>query len=284
MANKSIKECFLNSPYKSIKHDSYFETYETLFSEFKGKNIVFVEVGVLNGGSLFMWKEYFGEKARIIGIDNNPDAKKWEKYNFEIFIGDQTDVEFWKKFHDKIDSIDILLDDGGHLDYQQSTTLFENIKFINNNGLIVIEDTHSSYMEEFGNPHKYSFMNMVFNLINKINYRSTHLNNKYNYLKLPVSDIHIFESIVSFRINKNKSKESKEVVNDGKDLNIKDYRYKNSNRQRIDSFFTKFKFLKKIPFLGKFINYIFINLIRDFIYNYLETKKKKKKMKKFFIF
>ena len=54
--------------------------------------------------------------------------------------------------------MDILLDDGGHIDYQQAVTLFENIDNINDDGLIVIEDTHSSYMKEFGNPNKFSLL------------------------------------------------------------------------------------------------------------------------------
>ena len=81
---KKIKDCFLNSPYSSTKHDSYFNTYDELFSKYIGKEITFVEIGVLNGGSLFMWKDYFGEKARIIGIDNNSNAKYWEKYGFKF--------------------------------------------------------------------------------------------------------------------------------------------------------------------------------------------------------
>ena len=36
-----------------------------------------------------MWRDYFGKDARIIGIDLNPEAKKWEKHGFEIFIGNQ---------------------------------------------------------------------------------------------------------------------------------------------------------------------------------------------------
>ena len=60
------------------------------------KKITFVEIGIGNGGSLFMWKKFFGKKARIIGIELNPDAKKLEKFGFEIFIGDQSDPFFGK--------------------------------------------------------------------------------------------------------------------------------------------------------------------------------------------
>ena len=47
-----------------------------------------------------MWK-IFGPKARIIGIDLNPDAKSGS-YGFEVFIGDQSDVNFWKKFKKRL--------------------------------------------------------------------------------------------------------------------------------------------------------------------------------------
>ena len=116
MLKKKIKDCFLNSPYSSTTHDSYFNTYDELFSKYIDKDITFVEIGVLNGGSLFMWKDYFGDKARIIGIDNNINAKYWEKYGFEIFIGNQSDVNFWESFKNNIGKVDIILDDGGHLD------------------------------------------------------------------------------------------------------------------------------------------------------------------------
>ena len=48
-----------------------------------------------------MWKNFFGKKARIIGIDLNPEAKKFEKDGFEIIIGDQSSEVFWKKFFKK---------------------------------------------------------------------------------------------------------------------------------------------------------------------------------------
>ena len=106
--NKDIFACFEESPYKSIKVSSYFKSYESLFSQYRGKEITFVEIGILNGGSLFMWRDYFGPKARIIGVDLNPNAKKWEKDGFEIFIGNQTDKKFWDFFKKEVGAIDIV--------------------------------------------------------------------------------------------------------------------------------------------------------------------------------
>ena len=61
--------------------------------------------------------------SKIIGIDFNPTAKKWEKQWFEIYIGNQADLEFWKNFFEKVGKIDILVDDGGHTNEQQVQTL-----------------------------------------------------------------------------------------------------------------------------------------------------------------
>jgi hypothetical protein len=110
---------FYNSKYYSLKYKNYFPIYENLFSRFINKEIIFVEIGVLSGGSLFMWRKFFGNKARIIGIDLNNEAKKFEKYGFEIFIGNQSSEIFWKSFFEKVGPVDIILDDGGHTNYQQ---------------------------------------------------------------------------------------------------------------------------------------------------------------------
>ena len=76
-------KAYQTSSQPSHKHTTYFDVYDKLFNKYQNKKITFVEVGVQYGGSLFMWQNYFGENARIIGIDLNPDAKKWEKYGFE---------------------------------------------------------------------------------------------------------------------------------------------------------------------------------------------------------
>ena len=106
-----------------------------------------------------MWKKYFHKDSRIIGVDFNPECKKFEEKGLEIFIGDQSSDVFWKNFFSEVGNIDILLDDGGHTNENQILTVNNVINNVNDNGLIVIEDTNVSYEKRYFNPSKYSFIN-----------------------------------------------------------------------------------------------------------------------------
>ena len=101
MAEKKLIDLFNESQYYSLKYKNYFPIYEKLFDKYRDKKITFVEIGVLSGGSLKMWKKYFGEGSRIIGIDLNPKAKNFENDEIEIFIGSQSDESFWENFFKK---------------------------------------------------------------------------------------------------------------------------------------------------------------------------------------
>lgn len=224
MKNTKSYQSYLKSPIRSIKHSTYFDTYDDLFSRYRGKKITFVEVGVAAGGSLFMWRDFFGPKARIIGVDLNPDAKIWEKDGFEIFVGSQSDEEFWQDFIEKVGPVDILLDDGGHTFEQQILTtelLLDNIK---DKGMLVVEDTHTSYMSGFGDK-KFSFMSYVNHFIDKINQRFGKFDQ--SNAERRVWSVQIYESMVAFHINKVASNlQSTNVDNEGGNEYIaKDYRY-----------------------------------------------------------
>ena len=43
----------------------YFDIYDRHLSRFRGQDVHVVEIGVAGGGSLGMWREYFGPSARI---------------------------------------------------------------------------------------------------------------------------------------------------------------------------------------------------------------------------
>ena len=235
--NLSYK-AFSKSKFKSVKHSTYFEVYDELFSKFRNKKITFVEIGILGGGSLFMWRKFFGPKARIIGIDLNPDAKKWTKHGFEVFIGDQSDVNFWKKFKKKVGKIDIILDDGGHRYIDQITSIECNLNNIKDNGLIVIEDTHTSYMNGFGD-RKYSLINYIKNKIDKINHKSHRL--KDTSPEEIIFSIKVYESIVALFIkSKRRQTRSIPVTNNGIDDNAKDFRVeKNKKNKNLRGIFNK---------------------------------------------
>ncbi len=283
MDKNIFKKLFQKSKLTSLKLDSYFYTYSSIFEEFRHKPITFVEVGIFGGGSLFLWKKYFHPKSRIIGIDLNPDSKKYEKYGFEIFIGDQEDPLFWKKFYKKIGKIDILLDDGGHTDSQQIQTLISSIKNMRENGLIAIEDVHTSYLVEFGNPSKNSFINFSKKIIDLINsrysglkYRQKKNNELINLLKKNIYSIYYFESLVAFRINRKKSITSKVVWNKKKKEKINDFRYyKNKN------YIWEFAIFLKNLFPKAFVNFFLIKNISEIVIKFLINRKKNNKLKKF---
>lgn len=200
MKKKSV-ECFHEAPYASGKHTPYFDVYDSLFERFIDKEIIFLEIGVLNGGSLFMWRSFFGPKARIIGVDLNPEAEKWMEHGFEIHIGSQADPNFWSKLMTEIGQVDIILDDGGHTFLQQITTTECLLDSVKNDGLLVVEDTHTSYMNGFGNLNT-SFVAYSKTWIDKINTRFGRFNDTQAQEDRRVWSIEFFESIVAFKVNR----------------------------------------------------------------------------------
>jgi hypothetical protein len=225
----STYSSFTNSPFFSTKHSTYFQVYDELLEGYKSKKIVFVEVGVLSGGSLFMWRDFFGNEARIIGVDANPQAKKWEKYGFEIQIGDQADPEFWSSFFKEIGKVDVLLDDGGHTFKQQIVTVVSGLPFINDGGVLIVEDTHTSYMDGFGAKGK-SFMEWSYAFMDGVNKRFSSLDRDPRRFatRSPVWRLGVFESIVSFHVDQKKAAlVSVPIVNEGENDSAHDYRYLN---------------------------------------------------------
>jgi hypothetical protein len=225
-----IFKSFKKAKFLSYKLDTYFSVYEKLLTPFVGKKITFVEIGVLNGGSLFMWRDFLGKEARIIGIDFNPAAKKWEEYGFEIIIGDQSDTEFWRKFYNKVGTIDVLLDDGGHTNKQQIVTAVNSLNNIRANGLIIIEDTHTSYLNDFGNPSKNSFINFSKNIVDEIHSRSLEKLSDANNFSKKIYSVEFYDSITCFNIDENSCTKSHIIKNKDQANQSIDFRDKQENK------------------------------------------------------
>lgn len=153
------------------KWQHYFEIYDRHFSRFRGTDVSIVEFGVYQGGSLQMWKKYFGPNAKIYGIDINPHCKKLEEEQIEILIGDQENRMFLKSITEKIPKIDILIDDGGHRMWQQINTYEVLFPYIDKNGVYLCEDLHTSYWPKFGGGYKRrgTFIEYSKNFVDSLN-------------------------------------------------------------------------------------------------------------------
>lgn len=123
----------------------YFEIYDRFFSKYREKKMKMLEIGVSKGGSLQMWKNYFGKKATIVGVDIDPNCKAFEEENILIEIGSQEDRRFLQSLVKKYGPFDIVLDDGGHTMKQQITSFEELFPAVNNGGVYLCEDCHTSY-------------------------------------------------------------------------------------------------------------------------------------------
>jgi hypothetical protein len=131
------------------KWTHYFEAYHRHFQSFIGKDVHVLEVGVYSGGSLEMWREYFGPKCHLYGIDIREECKALEDESTKIFIGDQASHAFWANFRREVPKLDILIDDGGHQPEQQIVTLEEMLPHLRPGGVYVCEDIQGE-LNKFG--------------------------------------------------------------------------------------------------------------------------------------
>jgi len=147
----------------------YFEAYDRFFSRYRGKDVTILEIGVFKGGSLQMWKNYFktsGNKVTIYGIDVEPDCKKFEEDDIKIFIGSQEDRDFLRRVKEEVGKVDILIDDGGHTMNQQIISFEELFDLVDDDGIYLCEDVHTSYMKYYGGGYRGStFIEYTKNLM-----------------------------------------------------------------------------------------------------------------------
>jgi len=132
------------------KSAHYFPIYEKHFSRFINQSVVFWEIGVWKGGSLQLWKQYFGPFVTIVGIDINPKCKKAEEDQIHVRIGDQSDVIFLQSILDEFGPPDVILDDGSHVMEHVCKTWDYMYDKMNENGVYFVEDLHTAYVGEFG--------------------------------------------------------------------------------------------------------------------------------------
>ncbi|WP_027407438.1 hypothetical protein [Anaerovibrio sp. RM50] len=124
------------------KPDDMLAKYEFFFDKYRYEYINVLELGVDLGGSVKMLEEYF-VNANVTGVDINKECKKNETERIKIKIlnvGDEKELA-------KLCGLkpQIIIDDASHFWSHQLKALLVLWETLNNGGIYIIEDIHTSF-------------------------------------------------------------------------------------------------------------------------------------------
>lgn len=140
---------FENEGERIHKWMHYLPIYDRIFGPFRGTPVRFLEIGVYRGGSLKMWREFFGPDAVIFGIDIDPACAQYNGRHAQVRIGSQDDPAFLRSVVAEMGGVDVVLDDGSHVASHQRASFDALFPLLEQDGLYAIEDLHTAYWWEF---------------------------------------------------------------------------------------------------------------------------------------
>jgi hypothetical protein len=123
----------------------YLDIYDHHFAAYRNRPVKMLEIGVSEGGSLELWRKYFGTDAIIYGVDINPECANRVTPPNQVRIGSQADPQFLRSVVEEMGTPDIILDDGSHVARHQHISFDTLFPLLREEGLYVMEDLHTSY-------------------------------------------------------------------------------------------------------------------------------------------
>jgi len=186
------------------KWHHFIPIYDRYFSPFINSPVRFLEIGVSKGGSLQMWRKYFGNDAIIFGIDIDPDCEKYNGIAAQVRIGSQADKKFLCSVIEEMGGVDIILDDGSHQMEHIPTSLQILFPKLSDGGIYFIEDLHTAYWSKFGGGYRSraNFFNDVREIIDDMHNWYHQKGMRKAQISECCSAIHIHDSIVVLEKNR----------------------------------------------------------------------------------
>jgi demethylmacrocin O-methyltransferase len=137
------------------REHGYTRHYAEYFRQIRRRKLHILEIGVggyqdpkSGANSLRMWQSYF-PNSMIYGIDV-ADKRYHEDKRIKIFQGSQNDPAFLESLATHIGHIDIVIDDGSHINEHILTSFRALFPRLASPGIYVIEDIFTSYWPEYG--------------------------------------------------------------------------------------------------------------------------------------
>ena len=133
----------------------YTTHYQTHFAHLKSRSLNLLEIGVgghdapdIGGASLRMRKAFF-PRANIYAIDIF-DKSASQEPRISIFKGSAADAVFLRSLVDRIGRIDIVIDDGSHINEHVRVAFETLFPLLPDGAIYAIEDLQTSYWPQFG--------------------------------------------------------------------------------------------------------------------------------------
>lgn len=185
------------------KWDHFLPIYSRLFAPFRdgmpdGRPLRFLEIGVYEGGSLDLWRRFFGPDAILYGIDVDPRCAVFDGRAAQVRIGSQADPDFLRSVVREMGGVDVVLDDGSHVASHQRISFDTLFPLLAQDGLYVAEDLHTAYWKgyEGGHRRKGTFLEVTKSFIDDMH--GWYHGRKTSEIGRSIGAIHVYDSIIAF--------------------------------------------------------------------------------------
>lgn len=140
------------SRYKTDKIKAgYLEIYKPLVTPLVGVPMTLLELGVLGGESLRLWRDYFPQ-GTIVGLDVNPVAMEDASDRVHIYQGPQDDTDLLNRIASTHapNGFDVIIDDASHLAGPTRISFWHLFReHLRTGGVYVIEDWGTGYWSDW---------------------------------------------------------------------------------------------------------------------------------------
>lgn len=184
------------------------------FQKLRNRKLKILEIGVggyddpdAGGHSLRMWKHYFPTSS-IYSVDIY-DKSHLQEHRIKIFQGSQNDPVFLRNVVEQMGGLDIVIDDGSHINEHVITSFHTLFPLLAEGGIYAIEDIQTSYWPELGgdsyelnNPN--TTMGFLKTLTDGLNYEEiARKDYRPTYLDQNIISLHFYHNLVFIYKGKN---------------------------------------------------------------------------------
>jgi hypothetical protein len=134
-----------------MKMGYHLQIYEELFEPLIGKEISLLELGVDQGKSLLLYRDYF-EKASIAGLDINPIQIEDPTGRIRVYVGYQQDIALLTSIakEQAPNGFDVIIDDCSHIAEPTRISFWHLfVHHLKPGGIYAIEDIGTGYMDDW---------------------------------------------------------------------------------------------------------------------------------------